>query len=244
MRRRHTEQDAADLALARRLEDTLDRARAKKDNAEELATARRLAHILSNNRALAFAPHRELTRRLANSLDLACDLAAATDADTVLHLAWTAEAAARVELRAEGDREQVTTALQAVLEARLTALDARRSRAELFERLEFARTVAGPMDGDPVGEARVTVAKVIRQLARNTAPVTPGRPGLVCRNVLGLALQVLPPAQRPRFGEEFRGELAELPRGRQIHYAVRQLAHSFALRRCLVRAAAAERGRS
>ncbi|MEA5363072.1 hypothetical protein VA596_26310 [Amycolatopsis sp., V23-08] len=244
MRRRHTDQDVADLALARRLEDTLDRARAKKDNAEELATARRLAHILSNNRALAFAPNRELTRRLANSLDLACDLAAASDVDTALHLAWAAEGTARAALRAENTLDQAATTVEAVHAARAMALDARRARAELFRRLEFARTFAWPADGDPVGEARVTVAKVIRQLARDTTAVISGRPGLVCRNVLGLALQVLPRTHRPRFEEEFRSELAELPRGRQIRYAARQLAHSFALRRYLVRAAAAEHGRS
>ncbi|MEU4247512.1 hypothetical protein AB0F15_08895 [Amycolatopsis sp. NPDC026612] len=236
MRRRgRTARDAEDLALARRLAEALERVQGQDGTVGELDRARCLARTLSTNRALAFAPQRELTRRLAARLDLACDLAVTGDFDTAVHLAWVAEARAVAALREERTPERAESAMA----ARNAAVAARRARAELHRRVEDASTFVSPLGGDPVGEARIAVAKVIRQLARRTAAA--GRPGLVCRNVLGLALQLLPAAHRPRFEEEFRGEVADLPRG-QIRYAARQLGHAWSLRRSLA-SARAERSR-
>ncbi|MGV9364434.1 hypothetical protein [Amycolatopsis sp. NPDC003731] len=230
MRRRHrTARDAEDLALARRLADALEQVQRQAGNAAELAVACRLARTLSNNRALAFAPQRELTRRLAAQLDLAHDLAVSEDFDTAVHLAWAADAQAVAALLADRTRERE----ESVITAREAVVATRRARAELHNRVDAARKYVSPLGSDPVGEARVAVAKVIRRLARGTA--TAGRPGLVCRNLLGVALQVLPLAERPRFAEEFRGEAAALPRG-QARYAARQLLHAWSLRRALVRA--------
>ncbi len=234
--RRGTAQDADDLALAQRLAESLEQLQRQDGDITELERARRLARTLSNNRALAFAPQRELTRRLAAQLDLAHDLAVSEDFDTAVHLAWAADAQAVAALLANRTREREESAAV----AREAVAATRRARAELHRRVEAARTFVSPLGGDPIGEARVTVAKVIRRLTRGTA--TAGRPGLVCRNLLSLALQVLPLAERPLYGQEFRGEAAVLPRG-QARYAARQLLRAWSLRRALV-GARPERRRS
>jgi hypothetical protein len=69
-------------------------------------------------------------------------------------------------------------------------------------------------------------------------------PGRVIRGVVGLALRLLPVAQRPRYREEFGDELAELPRSQRCGYALRVLARAWQLRRALVETVRASDGES
>ena len=60
-----------------------------------------------------------------------------------------------------------------------------------------------------------------------------GMLGRVPRGVVALATRMLPARERPRYREEFRGELVELPRHERLGYALRVLACAWALRRAL-----------
>jgi hypothetical protein len=70
-----------------------------------------------------------------------------------------------------------------------------------------------------------------------TGAVAPARPGRALRGVVGLAVRLLPVAQRSRYREEFGVELAELPRRQRCGYALRVLARAWELRSGLVEAA-------
>jgi hypothetical protein len=59
-------------------------------------------------------------------------------------------------------------------------------------------------------------------------------PGGVSRWLVTLAVRLLPVAQRPRYCEEFRVELVELPRRERLGYSLRVLARAWELRRALV----------
>lgn len=52
--------------------------------------------------------------------------------------------------------------------------------------------------------------------------------------MVGLAVRLLPVAQRPRYREEFGDELTELPRSQRCGYALRVLVRAWQLRRALV----------
>ena len=58
-------------------------------------------------------------------------------------------------------------------------------------------------------------------------------PGRVPRGLVVLATRMLPVRDRPRYMEEFRDELVELPRHERLGYALRVLAHAWELRRVL-----------
>lgn len=58
-------------------------------------------------------------------------------------------------------------------------------------------------------------------------------PGRVPRGVVALATRLLPARERPRYREEFRVELVELPRHERLRYALRVLGHAWALRLAL-----------
>ena len=58
-------------------------------------------------------------------------------------------------------------------------------------------------------------------------------PGRVPRGVVALATRMLPVRERPRYREEFRDELVELPRQERLGYALRVLVHAWELRRVL-----------
>lgn len=62
-------------------------------------------------------------------------------------------------------------------------------------------------------------------------PIEVTAPGLI----LGLAVGLLPRAHRPRYAEEFRGEVRDLPPRQQVGYALRQCLQALALRRGLRR---------
>jgi hypothetical protein len=51
--------------------------------------------------------------------------------------------------------------------------------------------------------------------------------------LLSIAVAVLPPCHQARYHEEFRAELADLPRGKRLPHAVGLLSRSWMLRRAL-----------
>ena len=64
----------------------------------------------------------------------------------------------------------------------------------------------------------------------DTATASPRRG---CRQLVALAVCMLPAAQRARYAEEFSDELLELPHDEQLGYALRLLSRSWSLRHVL-----------
>jgi len=58
-------------------------------------------------------------------------------------------------------------------------------------------------------------------------------PERTLRGLVGLAVRVLPVRDRPRYAEEFRVELSEVPRRERWGYALRTLTRAWELRRVL-----------
>ena len=61
-------------------------------------------------------------------------------------------------------------------------------------------------------------------------------PARLPRGVVALATRILPVRERPRYREEFRDELVELPRHERLGYALRLLGHAWQLRCVLTHA--------
>ena len=59
-------------------------------------------------------------------------------------------------------------------------------------------------------------------------------PSRGCRRLVTLVVRVLPAGQRARYAEEFRTEMGELPRDKQLGYGLRLLIRSWTLRRVLL----------
>lgn len=99
--------------------------------------------------------------------------------------------------------------------------------------VELARQALTPGPGDPLQGAT----------AQQGAPAdgTPAS-GLVPRKLVALATRLLPPRERPRYGEEFHVELSELPSREQLRYALRVLANAGRLRRALLQKASSAGG--
>lgn len=79
----------------------------------------------------------------------------------------------------------------------------------------------------------------VREAARGAGRSMPGR---VPRGAVALATRMLPAEERPRYREEFRVELIELPRLERLRYALRVLTHAWELRRVLTGAVRAPVG--
>ncbi len=104
---------------------------------------------------------------------------------------------------------------------------------KLVSDLELARRLAGDLAVALFSAARVSAP------AAQAAEVRAGRLSL---GMLRVAVWMLPAPQRPRYGEEFRAELAEmdkLPRRAQLGYALSQLARCWQLRCALADTVAA-----
>lgn len=128
--------------------------------------------------------------------------------------------------------------------ARARARDRDRDRAfvrGLALDLTLARDLARSIDLDlaragPRALDRDLHRSVVARGSTETAAVARAMPGRAIRGMVGLAVRLLPVAQRPRYREEFGDELAELPRSQRCGYALRVLARARQLRRALVEA--------
>ncbi len=101
---------------------------------------------------------------------------------------------------------------------------------KLVSDLELARRLAGDLAVALFSAARVTAPPA------QAAEVRAGRLSL---GMVRVAVWMLPAPHRPRYGEEFRAEMDELPRRAQWGYALSQLARCRQLRRALADTVAA-----
>lgn len=94
---------------------------------------------------------------------------------------------------------------------------------ELARALTLALTRAGALDRDQTTSGA----------RKETAGSARSMPGRVPLGLLTLAVQLLPRSQRPRYRQEFRVELVDLPRRERWRYALRVLIRAWELRRVL-----------
>lgn len=106
------------------------------------------------------------------------------------------------------------------------------------KRLEQRLSRLGPFDDPNIIKARRAAFEIrnllIHGMTRYTheaaPPARPARPGRRTRCATGLAVRLLPPADRDRYREEFAAELADLPRADQAPYAIRLVFRAWSLR--------------
>ncbi|MGH3934998.1 MAG: hypothetical protein ACRDS1_08490 [Pseudonocardiaceae bacterium] len=184
-----------------------------RDRARNLVYARELAHALARDLGLALARDptfdRDLThaRTLTHALNEALELNRTLDRSHALDLVHTL---ARVRARGAYafDLTHDSTRARAIDRAHNCAI-------ELIRTLDRARDVHVPARHKAVPDAGNSL------------------PGRVPRGVVALATRVLPAWERPRYREEFRAEMVELPRQERLEYALRVLARAWVLRRVL-----------
>ena len=80
--------------------------------------------------------------------------------------------------------------------------------------------------------AHTCAVKLLRALDRAQG-VGSSMPGRVSRRVVALASRMLPARERPRYREEFRAQLSDLPHQERLRYALRVLVGAWELRRVL-----------
>lgn len=113
---------------------------------------------------------------------------------------------------------------------------------EVYERvrvLESAveRNCLGTADFGPLSAGARSIRVDLEEIARTSADAGPSH------KVVGVAVAVLPLAHQARYSEEFRAELAELPRAKRLTHAVGLVSRSMVLRRALLGMPAAKSAR-
>jgi hypothetical protein len=58
-------------------------------------------------------------------------------------------------------------------------------------------------------------------------------PGRTCRSLVAMAVRILPLEHQLRYAEEFRADVAHIPRRQRIPYAFRLVLYAWSLRRVL-----------
>jgi hypothetical protein len=104
---------------------------------------------------------------------------------------------------------------------------ARHSARKVEASLRVANDIVGLVGGTSV-RASESIAK-----AEERRKALAERQSRSAKGLVGVAVQILPRAERARYREEFHAELRALPRWRQVAYASRQLMLAWSVRRSL-----------
>lgn len=209
-------------------------------NRRDRAIALNRAHTLARAHAHAHALASDLVHNLGLASDRDRDLAQALELTDDLDLYFDSPFArtltldlARTLTRALSLAHAITRTLnldRALNLDRNLAHDlaqahalAREGDHDLISALESALHRARDLEG-------ILQAVTAQEVAPNGASSVPGR---VSRGLVALAVRVLPVRDQPRYAEELREELGELPSSQRWGYALRTLCGACELRRAL-----------
>ena len=183
---------------------------------DDLRNARRLAFRLPSDlhRPLAEMGSRGLPKAAARSLRQ-------TYADAIaLCEALENDTRGTGPLCALRDRAAaVASSVQGVLDVRA----ARKAAARASEAEELRARMRAVVEAELAGERQPPRVGAVKVVA----------PGRTCRSLVAMAVRILPLEHQLRYAEEFRADVAHIPRRQRIPYAFRLVLYAWSLRRVL-----------